>query len=69
MVKEEKIPMKLKNEEKVETKGIKRKLNEEEKKAKKENSKKACIRRVQAYKRRWKEQKVQVVMDSFDDLT
>ena len=52
MVKEEKISMELKeNEEKLETKGIKRKLDVDDVKAKKENSKKAYIRRFQAYKR------------------
>ena len=49
---------------KLENKGIKRKLDVDEVKAKKENSKKAYIRRVQAYKRRWKEQKIQVVLDN-----
>ena len=52
IVKEEKVPIELKkNEEKEETKGTKRKINIDEAKAKKENSKKAYIRRVQAYKR------------------
>ncbi|KAL7600940.1 hypothetical protein Lser_V15G25757 [Lactuca serriola] len=47
VVKEEKIPMELKkNEEKLENKGIKRKLDVDEVKAKKDNSKKAYIRCV-----------------------
>ena len=36
-------------------KGIKRKLEENDAKVKKENSKSAYLRRVQAYKRSWKE--------------
>ncbi|XP_023767334.1 uncharacterized protein LOC111915926 [Lactuca sativa] len=59
LVKKEKIPRELnKSEEKLETKGIKRKLDGDETKAKKENSKKAYIRCVQAYKRQWKEYKI-----------
>ena len=58
-----------KSNEKLETKGIKRKLNVDEVKDKKENSKKAYIRRVQAYKRCWKEQIIQVVMDSPNSST
>ncbi|XP_023756272.2 uncharacterized protein LOC111904780 [Lactuca sativa] len=70
VVKEEKDTRELKkSEEKLETKGIKRKIDGDETKAKKEHSKKAYIRRVQAYKRRWKEQKIQVVMDSSDSST
>ena len=49
MVKEEKVPLELKkDEEKLETKGPKRKLDIDEAREKKENSKKAYIRRVQA---------------------
>ena len=70
MVKEEKVPLELKkDEEKLETKGPKRKLDIDEAREKKENSKKAYIRRVQAYKRRWKEQKIQMVMDASKDST
>lgn len=40
------------------TQGLKRKLDTCSVQSKRENSKKAYIRRVQAYKRRWKEQRV-----------
>ena len=63
VVKEEEDAMECKEE----TKGTKRKL-EEEVKVKKENSKKAYKRRVQAYKRRFKEQKI-LVEDSSKDST
>ncbi|KAL7601430.1 uncharacterized protein LOC111915627 [Lactuca sativa] len=67
---EKKITLELKkNEESLENKGTKRKLDANEIKAKKENSKKAYKRQVQAYKRRWKEQRVQLAMDSSDNST
>ncbi|XP_023760786.1 uncharacterized protein LOC111909226 [Lactuca sativa] len=69
VVKEEKDTMELKCEDKLETKGIKRKLDGDAIKAKKEILKKAYIRQVQAYKRRFKEKKIQLVMDSSDDST
>ena len=59
-------PMELKDEEvkHVENKGVKRKLEIGDVKGKKEYSKKAYLRLVQAYKRKWKEQKVQLVEDT-----
>ena len=63
VVKEEENVMECKEQ----TKGTKRK-HEEDGKAKKENSKKAYKRRVQAYKRRFKEQKI-LVVDSSEDST
>ncbi|KAL7595523.1 hypothetical protein Lser_V15G29447 [Lactuca serriola] len=68
VVKEEKDTMEYKYEDNIETKGTKRKLDGDEVKAKKENSKKAYKRRVQAYKWRFKEQKI-LVVDSSDDST
>ncbi|KAL7600436.1 hypothetical protein Lser_V15G26627 [Lactuca serriola] len=68
VVKEEEDIMKFKNDEKLKTQGIKHKLDGNEVKAKKENSKKAYIRRVQSYKRRFKEKKI-LVVDSFEDST
>ena len=66
------VPVERKIEEKekpVKDKGIKRKLEENEVKVKKENSEKAYIRQVKAYKRRWKEQKIQLVKDTPKDST
>ena len=67
-VDEKMVPVEQRNE-KLESKEIICKLEVNEVKAKKENSKKAYIRRVQVYKRRWKEQKIQMVMDTSDNST
>lgn len=50
-------------------KGVKRKLEKGDVKVKKQNSKKAYLRRVQDYKRKWREQKVQLVIDTPSDST
>ena len=50
-------------------KGVKRKLEEGDAKVKKENSKKAYLKHVQAYKRKWREQKVQLVIETPIDST
>ncbi|XP_052622250.1 uncharacterized protein LOC111876721 [Lactuca sativa] len=68
VVREEKDTMELKDDEKLRIQGIKRKLDGNDVKDKKENSKKAYIRRVQAYKSRFKEQNI-LVVDSSDDST
>ena len=68
VVKEERDTMEIKNKENLGTKGTKRKLDIDEIKGKKEILKNAYKRRLQAYKRCFKEQKI-LVVDSSDDST
>ena len=51
----------------VKNKRVKRKLEDGDSKVKRENSKKAYLRRVQEYKKWWREQKVQMVIVSLSN--